>query len=70
MNLGRPVFAQIMDWVPLHEFRKCVARYCGDHRVRTLSCLDQFYCMSFAQLSFRESLRDIEACLRGAPSKL
>lgn len=70
MNAGRPIFAQIMDWFPMHEFRKCVARYDGDRRVRTLSCLDQFYCMSFAQLSFRESLRDIEACLRGAPSKL
>jgi hypothetical protein len=54
----------------MHEFRKCVARYSGDHRVRSMSCLDQFYCMSFAQLSFRESLRDLEACLRGASSKL
>ena len=70
MNVGRPIFAQIMEWLPLHEFRKCVARYKGDHRVHSLSCLDQFYCMSFAQLSFRESLRDIEACLRGAPTKL
>src|SRR5579864_2520129 len=70
MNLGRPLFAQVMDWFPLHEIRKCVARYGGDHRVRSMSCLDQFYCMAFAQLTYRESLRDIEACMRGAPGKL
>jgi len=70
MNAGRTVFAQIMDWLPMNEFRACVARYQGDYRVRELTCLDQFYCMAFAQLTYRESLRDIEACLRGAHTKL
>jgi len=70
MNAGRIIFSQLMDFLPLHEFRKCVARYQGDRRVRTFSCLDQFYCMAFAQLTFRESLRDIELCLRTLPVKL
>ena len=70
MNAGRTVFSQVMDFLPLQEFRKCVTRYEGDYRVRELSCLDQFYAMAFAQLSFRESLRDIELCLRGASNKL
>lgn len=70
MNAGRIIFSQLMDFLPLHEFRKCVARYQGDRRVRTFSCLDQFYCMAFAQLTFRESLRDIETCLRTLPVKL
>jgi hypothetical protein len=70
MHAGRTIFSQVMDWLPPHEFRRCVARYHGDYRVRHMSCLDQFYCMAFAQLTYRESLRDIEACLRGAPTKL
>ena len=70
MNTGRPVFAQIMSWFPLHPFRKCVKRYRGNRCVRTFSCLDQYLCMAFAQLTFRESLRDIETCLRTLQSKL
>jgi transposase len=69
MNAGRTVFAQIMDFLPLNEFRKCIARYDGQHKVQSFSCMDQFLCMAFAQLSYRESLRDIEACLRAVPSK-
>lgn len=64
MNSGRTVFSQVMTWIPLYEFHKCVDRYNGDHRARTFSCLDQFFCMAFAQLTYRESLRDIETCLR------
>lgn len=70
MNLGRTVLAQLMDHVPAYEFRKCVARYRGDHRLRGFSCWDQFLCLAFAQLTYRDSLRDIEACLRSVPSKL
>ncbi len=70
MNHGRIVFSQIMDYFPQRRFKSCVDRYRGDHRVRSFSCLDQFYCMTFAQLTGRESLRDIEACLRAAGGKL
>jgi len=70
MNLGRTIFAQIMDTLPLEEFRRCVARYRGDYKVQSFSCLDQFLCLAFAQLSYRESLRDIETCLRAQQSKL
>jgi hypothetical protein len=70
MNTGRTMFSQLMDFLPLHEFRKCADRYDGNRRLRTFSCLDQFYCMAFAQLTFRESLRDIETCLRTLPVKL
>ena len=70
MNMGRTVFAQLMEFLPLREFHRCVARYRGDHRVRDFSCLDQFLCMAFAQLTYRESLRDIEACLRAMQAKL
>jgi hypothetical protein len=59
-----------MDFVPMHEFRKCVTRYHGNYNVKSFSCLDQFLCMAFAQLTYRESLRDIEACLRSMQSKL
>jgi transposase len=69
MNAGRTVFAQIMDFLPRTEFRKCIARYGGQRKVQSFSCMDQFLCMAFAQLSYRESLRDIEACLRAVPSK-
>lgn len=70
MYTGRMVFSQLMDFLPSYEFGKCVRRYQGDHRIRSFNCLDQFLCMAFAQLTYRESLRDIEACLRVVPSKL
>jgi len=70
MNIGKTVFSQIMDFLPLHEFRKCVKRYRGNYKVKDFSCLDQFLCMAFAQLTYRESLRDIEACLRSMQNKL
>lgn len=70
MSIKQTVFAQLMDFLPLHEFRKCVRRYQGNHKVQKFSCLDQFLCMGFAQLTYRESLRDIEACLRAMQPKL
>ena len=70
MNTGRTVFSQIMDYLPMHEFRKCVKRYRGNYKIKSFSCLDQFLCMAFAQLTYRESLRDIEACLRSRQNKL
>jgi hypothetical protein len=70
MNTGRTVFSQIMDFLPLRDFRKCVKRYRGNHKVQKFSCLDQFLCMAFAQLTYRESLRDIEVCLRAMQTKL
>jgi IS4 transposase len=70
MHVGRLVFAQVMDLLPLTEFRRCVARYPERRPGRTFSCLDQFLCMAFAQLTTRESLRDIESCLRAVPTKL
>jgi len=70
MNHGKLVFAQIMQHLPLTTFRRCVARYQGEHKVKSFSCLDQYLCMAFAQLTYRESLRDIEACLRAQSAKL
>jgi hypothetical protein len=70
MNQGKLVFAQVMEHLPLTTFRRCVARYQGERKVKTFSCLDQFLCMAFAQLTYRESLRDLEACLRAQRSKL
>src|SRR5258708_5337800 len=70
MNLGRTVFSQLIAFLPDREFRRCVAHYSGDHRLRGFSCWDQFLCMAFAQFTYRESLRDIEACLRSSPDKL
>ncbi len=70
MNTGKTIFSQLMEFLPLYEFRQCVERYDGNHKVHSFSCLDQFLCMAFAQLTYRESLRDIEACLRAAHSKL
>jgi hypothetical protein len=64
MDPGRLVFAQLMDFMPRYEFDACVRRYNGDRRLRGFSCRDQFLCLAFAQLTFRESLRDIETCLR------
>ena len=69
MNQGKLVFAQLMQHLPLSTFRRCVARYRGEHKVKTFSCLDQYLCMAFAQLTYRESLRDIEACLRAQATK-
>jgi hypothetical protein len=70
MNSKRTVFSQVMDHLPLHEFRKCVKRYQGNFKVRAFTCLEQFLCMAFAQLTYRESLRDIEVCLRAVQPKL
>ena len=57
------IFAQVMEHLPMHTLRRCVRRYLGHHKVKSFTCLDQFRCMAFAQLTYRESLRDIEACL-------
>lgn len=70
MNTGKTIFSQVMEFLPLYEFRKCVARYHGDYKVLSFSCMDQFLCMAFAQLTYRESLRDIESCLRFMQAKL
>jgi len=70
MHAGKLVFAQLLEFAPWHTFRRLVAKYQGDFNVRSFSCLDQFLCMAFAQLTYRESLRDIEACLRAQPEKL
>ena len=70
MHTGKIIFSQIMDFLPMQEFRKCVNRYQGNYYIKTFSCLDQFLCMAFAQLTYRESLRDIEACLRSMQNKL
>ena len=64
MNVGRTVFSQLMDFVPRHEFRRIVKHYRGEYRVRHFSCWEQYLAMAFAQLTYRESLRDIETCLR------
>ena len=70
MNTSKTIFSQIIDFVPKYEFEKYVMKYSGNYRYRTFSCWDQFLCMTFAQLSYRESLRDIEACLRSQSTKL
>ncbi|MBI5449664.1 IS4 family transposase [Candidatus Gottesmanbacteria bacterium] len=70
MNEGKTVFSQVMEFLPMYEFRKCVERYRGDYKVLSFSCFDQFLCMAFAQMTFRESLRDIQACLRSKKNKL
>ena len=70
MTPGRTVFAQLMDHLPQHEFRKCVNRYKGNYKVQSFTCLDQFLSLAFAQLTYRESLRDIEACLGAVGPKL
>src|ERR1700752_158400 len=70
MYAGQYVFTQVMDHLPWHLFRRCVARYGGDHKIKHFSCLDQFRCFAFVQLTWRESLRDIEACLKTQSSKL
>ncbi len=70
MNSGKSIFAQLMDFLPAYEFRQCVERYQGNYKLKSFSCWDQFLCMAFAQLTYRESLRDIEACLRAQQTKL
>jgi len=70
MHTGRLIFSQVMDYLPKHTFRQCVNRYQGNRKVQNFTCLDQFLCMAFAQLTYRESLRDIEVCLRAQHNKL
>jgi hypothetical protein len=70
MNTGRTIFSQLMDFFPLHEFRQCVERYHGHYKMKSFSCWDQFLCLAFAQLTYRESLRDIQACLRATQQRL
>jgi Domain of unknown function (DUF4372)/Transposase DDE domain len=70
MYTGKTVFSQLMDFLPMYEFRKCVDRYGGNYHTSSFSCMDQYLCMAFAQLTYRESLRDIEACLRSRKEKL
>src|ERR1700739_209706 len=70
MNSGRTVFAQLLDYLPSYEIQKCVTRYRGDYQQKTFSCWDQYLSMAFAQLTYRDSLRDIEACLRSMHGKL
>jgi hypothetical protein len=70
MNIGKTVLSQLMEFLPRYEFQKCVERYQGNYKLISFSCWDQFLCMSFAQLTYRESLRDIQACLRGNQQQL
>ena len=70
MHSGKFVLAQLLDWIHPQQFQRCVARYGGDYKVRRFSCWDQFLCLAFAQLTYRESLRDIEACLRSRRPQL
>ena len=70
MDTRQPVFAQLMEFLPTYDFQQCVQRYKGQYKVKSFSCWDQFLCMAFAQLTYRESLRDIEACLRSAQHHL
>jgi len=70
MNQGKTVFSQVMDFLPMAKFRRCVDKYNGNYRIRSFTCFDQFLCMAFAQLTYRESLRDIECCLRAMKEKL
>ena len=70
MDTGKTIFAQLMDFLPVYEFQKCIQRYNGHYKVKHFSCWNQFLCMAFAQLTYRESLRDIETCLRSTQRKL
>jgi len=70
MYTGRIVFSQLIDFLPKHQFDKCVCRYRGNYGIRTFSCFDQYLCMAFAQITYRQSLRDIETCLRAMQPKL
>jgi hypothetical protein len=70
MNSGKSIFSQLMDFIPHYEFVKCVERYNGNYKIKSFTCWDQYLCMAFAQFTYRESLRDIQACLRAAQVKL
>src|SRR4030042_379115 len=70
MHAGRTVFSQLLDFLPQKQFDRCVQRYHGNHRTKTFSCFDQYLCMMFAQITYRQSLRDIEICLRTMQPKL
>jgi hypothetical protein len=70
MYKGRIIFSQVMAHLPIHTFHRCVNRYNGHHKVKSFTCLDHYLCMAFAQLTYRESLRDIEVCLRAQQNKL
>ncbi|KZK74681.1 MAG: transposase [Pelodictyon luteolum] len=70
MNTGKTVFAQLLDHLPQHQFRRCVNRYKGNYKVQSFTCLDQYLCLFFAQLTYRESIRDITTCLLGMQNKL
>jgi hypothetical protein len=70
MNTGQTVFSQLIDFLPQKQFDKCVRRYHGNHRIKSFSCFDQYLCMVFAQITYRQSLRDIETCLRAMQQKL
>src|SRR4029077_4800558 len=66
---GKTIFSQVVELIHPQQFRRCVARYRGDYKVKAFSCWDQFLCMAFAQLTFRESLRDMKACLKAPPDQ-
>jgi Domain of unknown function (DUF4372)/Transposase DDE domain len=70
MNSGQTIFSQLIDFITTHEFNQCVKRYNGNYKIKNFTCWEQFLCMAFAQLTYRESLRDIQACLRAANKKL
>jgi len=70
MHTGQTVFSQLLDFLPKKQFDRCVRRYHGNHRIKTFSCFDQYLCMAFAQITYRQSLRDIETCLRAMQPKL
>ncbi len=70
MSIEQTVFSQVMEHLPLYQFRNCVKRYQGNRKIKSFTCLEQFFCMAFAQFTYRESLRDIEACLRAVQPKL
>lgn len=70
MHAGKLIFAQLTEYLPLTTFRRCVLQYAGERKIKSFTCLEQFLCLAFAQLTYRESLRDIEACLRAQRDKL
>jgi hypothetical protein len=70
MNSGQTILSQLMDFITTHEFNQCVKQYNGNYKIKNFTCWEQFLCMAFAQLTYRESLRDIQACLRAANKKL
>lgn len=70
MNIGKTIFSQLMEFIPTYEFNQCIKRYNGNYKIKNFTCWEQFLCMGFAQLTHRESLRDIQACMRAANKKL